>query len=205
MFKTKIAKIRFVIWSLALVAALFYFAYPLFNNQKIASQTKVASTQETPEIKPIDFSLTNQHGKVVNSKDWRGKYMLVYFGFSNCPDICPVDLANISGAVKLLGKKAEKLVPVFITIDPERDNVERLKEFASSFTPSLQALTGDKKEIDKIAESFKVYHSIDKSEGQYNVNHSGITYLLDEKGSFVTHFNHNDSPETISAKLGTML
>lgn len=140
------------------------------------------------------FQLTDHHGHKVSDKTYRGKYMLVYFGFTYCPDICPASLQVISAALDKLGKKADQLVPLFITVDPERDTAAKMADYVKSFSPRLIGLTGTPQQIQKAAHAYRVYYAKVKNEdypGDYTVDHSSFLYLMDRKGRFVTHFDHS--------------
>ena len=135
------------------------------------------------------FTLTDQHGTRISDSSFRGRLMLVYFGYSYCPDVCPTDLAAMSTAIDLLGLSGDAVQPIFITIDPERDTVQRLAEYASLFHPRLVALTGTPDEIHQVASEYRVYFEKSGSGPNYQVNHSDIIYLMDRDGNFVAPFN----------------
>ncbi len=151
------------------------------------------------------FTLTDQHGARVRDTDFRGCFMLVYFGYSSCPDICPADLATMAAAINLLGAEGDAVQPIFITIDPERDTVERLAEFAPLFHPRLLALTGTQEEVQQAAAAYRVYYEKAGDGTHYLMNHSGILYLMDRNGRFITHFAQGAEPrdlvEAIRAEL----
>jgi cytochrome oxidase Cu insertion factor (SCO1/SenC/PrrC family) len=148
------------------------------------------------------FTLQNMDGQQITERDLQGKYTLVYFGFTYCPDICPTTLLNISNALNRLGRLGEKVRPVFITLDPERDSTEVLKLYASNFHPSLLVLRGSPEQVKQAAEAYKVYYTKNMQEnGEYLVDHTGYAYLMDEKGNYLTHFTHEDNADTIMAIL----
>lgn len=155
------------------------------------------------------FTLTDQHGNIVRESDFRGKYMLVYFGFTNCPDICPTDMANTTQALNTLPKElVDKIAPIFITIDPRRDTVERIKSFAENFHPSLVALTGPKEEIARAQQSYRVYAAQVEEQGNtegYRMDHSAITYLMGPDGKYIAHFPHGTEPAEMTEKLNTVM
>jgi len=144
------------------------------------------------------FTLTDQHGTRISDSSFRGRLMLVYFGYSYCPDICPTDLAKISIAIDLLGLSGDVVQPIFITIDPERDTVQRLAEYASLFHPRLVALTGTLDEIRQVASEYRVYFEKSGTEPNYAMNHSDIIYLMGRDGRFITHFGQGTAPEQIA-------
>lgn len=154
------------------------------------------------------FTLTDHTGRRVTDKDFRGKYMLVYFGFTFCPDVCPSGLQVISAALDELGPKANKITPIFITVDPERDTPEQLAQYVSSFHPRLIGLTGTPEEIQAVAKEYRVYYrkvKDEKSTAEYTVDHTSIIYLMNPQGEFVTHFTHATPVATMVEKLKKVL
>ena len=151
------------------------------------------------------FELTDQHGKRVSDRDFRGRFMLVYFGYSFCPDVCPTDLAAMGAALDRLGAEGEAVQPIFITIDPERDTVRRLAEFAPLFHPRLVALTGTPEEIRQAAAAYRVYYEKAGDGPDYLMNHSGIIYLMDPEGRFLTHFPQGAAPEEIARQIRSQM
>ncbi|MCW5698360.1 MAG: SCO family protein [Rhodospirillales bacterium] len=152
------------------------------------------------------FKLIDQHGNVVTDVDFRGKYMLVFFGYTFCPDVCPTGLARNSEALELLGEKGDNIVPIFISVDPERDTVELLKNFADFFHPRLVALTGEKDMITEVAKAYRVYYAKvvepdNKDDEMYLIDHSAITYLMGPDGKYIRHFGHNLSAERMAELL----
>ena len=120
--------------------------------------------------------------------------MLVYFGFANCPMICPSDMSDISFALAALDKSmVEKIQPIFITIDPARDTVENLKTFVSNFHPKFQALTGTPEQIASVANAYRVYYKEAKSDElqEYLMDHSAYIYLMGPDGKYIGHFRHD--------------
>jgi protein SCO1/2 len=149
-----------------------------------------------------DFTLTDQSGKRVKDADFRGKIMLVFFGFTHCPDICPVTVATMSKVMPLLGNKVDQVVPIFITVDPERDTPKALKEYLANFDKRIIALTGSPKEIKKAADAYKVYFSVAEASkqknGDYSVDHSTIVYMMDKKGAYIRHFSYDTGEKEIA-------
>jgi cytochrome oxidase Cu insertion factor (SCO1/SenC/PrrC family) len=148
------------------------------------------------------FTLTDQHGAVVTEQDFAGRYMLIYFGYTYCPDFCPMSLSNMTQALDLLPpEQAEQVVPILITIDPERDTVEQLAEYAPLFHPRLVALTGTPEETRQAAKAYRVYFSkAGNGDGSdYLMDHSTFIYLMGPDGKYVRHFSHTATPEEIAA------
>ena len=139
------------------------------------------------------FTLTDQNGKRVTDQDFRGKYMLIFFGFTYCPDVCPSELQVMSAALDELGPVGEKIQPVFITIDPARDTPEAMKLYVSNFHPRMVGLTGSDQDIAAVAKAYRVYYA--KAKGaenapDYLMDHSTILYLMGPDGKFVKHFTY---------------
>jgi len=150
------------------------------------------------------FTLTTHTGEQVTQDMLKGQYSLIYFGFTHCPDICPTTLLVMSNALNDLGEQATRIKPVFITLDPERDSVEKLQQYVSSFHPRLVGLTGTPEQIKQAADAYKVYYTkveTPESALEYLVDHSGFIYLMDPKGEYITHFPHNVAEQTLAATL----
>lgn len=153
------------------------------------------------------FTLTNQDGQRVSSDQFDGQYRLVYFGYTYCPDICPVDLQQIGLAMKQLEESdpevAKRVQPIFITTDPERDTPAVMKEYVSAFHPRLIGLTGTPEEIAAVSKSFGVYALKQENEGssEYLVNHSRLAMLFGPKGEPIALLPHEDGADAIAAEL----
>lgn len=155
-----------------------------------------------------DFTLTDQRGMKRSTREFRGKYLLIYFGYSFCPDICPLGLENMSGALKLLGRDLDTIVPMFITVDPERDTVESLKIYATNYHSKLIMLTGNPVEIHSVLKSYKVYAAKAKPDGtmaDYLMDHSTLIYLMDPQGRFLKSFPHSMPSEELAKALNAEL
>lgn len=154
-----------------------------------------------------DFTLTDQHGMKRSTSEFHGKYQLIYFGYSFCPDICPLGLQNMSDALTALKRDMGEVQPIFVTIDPERDTVENLKIYASNFHPKFVMLTGTPQEVAPVLRNYKVYAAKakpDETLADYLMDHSTMVYLMDRKGQFLKSFPHTTPPEDL-AKAITML
>lgn len=149
-----------------------------------------------------DFTLTDQNNNQFNSKQLKGSPALIYFGFTHCPDICPLTLDKLSAVINTLNKYQIKIQPVFITIDPERDRPELLKEYLKHFGDNFIGLTGTNQEVKKVADLYKVYYAQSSSskggsDDNYMVDHSSFVYLLDANGSYISHFHGNSTADEI--------
>jgi cytochrome oxidase Cu insertion factor (SCO1/SenC/PrrC family) len=137
------------------------------------------------------FELTDHTGRVRTERDFRGQLLLVYFGFTYCPDICPADLQAIGLALDRLGNEAARVQPLFVTVDPERDTAEHLAEYVKLFHPRLIGLTGSLDAIRKAADAYKVYFAkvpIGKEANDYTVDHTAFIYLMDRDGNYLGFF-----------------
>ena len=154
------------------------------------------------------FTLTDNTGKHVTDQDYRGRYMLVFFGFTSCPDICPAGLQLMSGALEKLGPKAQRITPIFISVDPQRDTPEKLAAYVKNFDPRLVGLTGTPDEIAAVAKAYKVYYAKVPSKERpddYTMDHTSIIYVMDPKGEFITHFTPSTSVDEMATKLDKIL
>jgi protein SCO1/2 len=153
------------------------------------------------------FALTDQNGARRTDADFRGKLMLVYFGFTHCPDVCPTDLQQIGLAVDQLGGAGEMVQPIFITVDPERDTADHLKDYMPLFHPRFVGLTGDAAAIRDAARAYRVYYQKvereDKSD--YTVDHSAFIYLTDRDGRYLGFFPPGTSAERLAETMRSRL
>ena len=151
------------------------------------------------------FTLTDQNGRTVTEKDFRGKYTLVSFGYTFCPDICPTELGVMTEALNKLGAKGEAITPVFITIDPKRDTVEQVKNYVGSFHPRFVGLTGTEEQIRQAASAYRVYYAQadggDAKTDAYLMDHSTFIYLMSPEGEYVSHFGYGISADDLAARI----
>jgi protein SCO1/2 len=141
---------------------------------------------KSTDITGVDYGttlqLTDHTGRPRTLQDFRGKAVVLFFGFTHCPDVCPTTLADISGALKSLGAEAEKVQVLFVTVDPERDTREALGRYVTAFDPRFLGLYGDDAATRKTAQEFKIYYEKRKTGDSYSVDHSGQTYVIDPEG-----------------------
>ena len=148
------------------------------------------------------FQLTDQNGKAVTDKSLRGKPTLIFFGYTHCPDVCPTSLFEMSEVLRAMGKDADKVNALFISVDPERDTPATMKEYLSSFDPHLEGLSGDPAETAKVITSYRVYaKKVPTKDGDYTMDHTALIYLMDRDGRFVSPFNLKRTPEEAAADL----
>lgn len=154
------------------------------------------------------FQLIDHHGQTRTDTDFKGKIMLVYFGYSFCPDVCPTGLYHISQALQEMGPRAKEIQPLFITVDPERDTVQTLALYMENFHPQFLALTGTPDAIAKASKAYHVYAQKAQPDGtstDYLIDHSSIVYVMDRQGRFLTSFNHQTEPAQIKEILKSYL
>lgn len=148
------------------------------------------------------FSLVDGNGNPVSENDYRGRPLLVFFGYTNCPDVCPTTLSTIAEVIDGLGGKAEKLRYLFITVDPERDRPKVMAKYTAAFHPRIVGLTGTPAQVKSATSSFRVFYKKIKpkstTEG-YGMSHTAVTYLMDAKGRYLAHFSYGDEPDKILA------
>jgi protein SCO1/2 len=160
------------------------------------------------------FSLVDHNGKPVTSKDFSGKYMLVFFGYTHCLDICPVGLATITQALTEDKEQAAKIAPLFVSVDPARDTPAVLKVYLQHYYPGFVGLTGTKAQVEAAVKAYKVYasdagaheakeheHEHEHGGDDYLVDHSGFVYLMSPQGEYVTHFSGDISPQDMADEL----
>lgn len=164
-----------------------------------------ARSADLPSLFGGPFSLIDETGARVAPDSYAGKFMLVYFGYSYCPDICPTDLAVVGQALDSLGPLVERVQPLLISVDPERDRWESLAAFTDAFHPALVGLTGTEAEVAAAAKAYRVHRRKFRldgaSEDDYLVDHSTLTYLMGPDGRFVTMFPRGTTPARMTEVL----
>jgi protein SCO1/2 len=148
------------------------------------------------------FRLIDQHGQPVTDQDMKGRPFLVFFGFTHCPDVCPTTLFEVSEILGALGGDGDRVRALFVTVDPERDTPDKLKDYLSSFDPRLIAVTGDDAAIKAMERAYRVYAKrVPLEGGGYTMDHTAIVYLMDKDGRFVAPFNMKRRPAEAAAEL----
>jgi protein SCO1 len=153
------------------------------------------------------FSLVDHDSRAVGDESFRGRHVLVFFGFTHCKVVCPRALGRISRALELMGDDAERFAPLYISVDPERDTPARMKEFLSAY-PRFKGLTGTREQIDATKQAFRVFaqRQADAEEPDgYVVPHTAFTYVLDPQGAYVTHYADTIDAETMTSRLREVL
>ena len=183
----------------------------------IELQTREASVRPFQEVAIGGaFSLTNEKGEARSEADFAGAPMLIYFGFTYCPDVCPMSLDVMGAALETLEAQNPKLFaalqPVFISVDPLRDTPEQLSEYLSYFHPKISGLTGTPEQIAMVKKAFRVYavrrdlpEETAQDKGSYNVDHSSFFYLMDGKGRYLAHFDHGLEAQSLAQKIAAKL
>lgn len=152
------------------------------------------------------FTLTDHTGRTVTDTDFRGKYLLVYFGYTFCPDVCPTELGTMARVMDLLGRQADKVQPLFISVDPERDTVAQLKDYVALFHPRLVGLTGTPEQVQATAKAYRIYYKKapqpNAKPDEYLMDHSSFLYLMGPDGRFLGVYPANTSADRVAQDLG---
>lgn len=172
------------------------------RREALAVQAKAEAQPDAAKPAPAiggHFDLIDQDGKAVTDAAYAGKYTLVYFGFTYCPDMCPTGLQSISRAMDLLGDKAAGVQPLFITVDPERDTPKVVKEYVSNFHPSIIGLTGSPQQVAAAAKAYKVYYKKAEQvdDDNYMIDHSTLIFLMAPDGTFIDTFQEDVDPKLL--------
>ena len=203
-------KIFFVLLALLVLVT----SVQIWVNRDQTGQKNAMESVSKQDSTPIGgaFTLVDQEGKTRHDTDFRGQILLVAFGFTHCPDICPVTVATLSKTMEQLQAKAAQVTPLFITVDPQRDTSEVMKEFLTNFDKRIVGLTGTELQIKQVADAYKIYYARAQEEANnktdlagkntpdYNVDHSGYIYMMGKDGQFMRVFPYNvPEQEIISA------
>ena len=143
----------------------------------------------------------------MTDETYHGRYMLIYFGYTFCPDVCPATLQIVASALDSLGDEADVIQPVFITVDPERDTVEQMATYVDYFGDNMIGLTGTAEQIDAVARAYRVYYARaeDPSSTEYLMDHTSILYLMGPDGKFVKHFSYGTDPTELATQIAAHL
>jgi protein SCO1 len=196
---------RFALMAIALagllvVAAGVLLAMTLREGPQGAAGTGLASAIGGP------FQLIDQNGKPVSDADLKGKWQLVFFGYTHCPDTCPTALNEISLALDQLGKKRQDVEVVFITVDPERDTPDVLKSYVQSFDAPIIALTGSPEAVKQAAKAYRVFYAKHpRQDGDYDMDHSAVIYVMNPEGRFTATFTPDSTADAITRRLQKLI
>ena len=148
-----------------------------------------------------DFELHDPDGKIRTLADFRGKYVMLFFGYTSCPDVCPTTLSRAVEVRKLLGKDGERVQVIFVTVDPERDKPALLRDYTSAFDPDFLALYGDGAETSKVTKEFRVFFEHVPTGNSYTVNHTSLTYVFDPAGKLRLVEQHTLGADALAADI----
>jgi protein SCO1/2 len=154
------------------------------------------------------FTLTAGDGRTVTDRDFRGRWMLLYFGYTFCPDVCPTTLNEVAAALDKLGAKADRVQALFITVDPRRDSPAVIRDYTAAFSPRIMGLTGTPEQIAEVAREYRVYYApqaAGAAGGGYTVDHSSILYLMDPDGRFVVPIRTDETGAAMAADIAKRL
>ena len=183
------------------------FLFLLFSLPSHAHVTPQRSAAELKDVLKFNretiggpFTLIDERGRKRTDKDFRGKLLLVYFGYTSCPDVCPTDLQQIGAAIDSLGKAGDAVQPLFITLDPARDTTRRLAAYVPPFHPRLVGLGGNLFAVHKAADAYRVYFKKVPigNDGDYGIDHAAFTYLMDREGKYLGYFPPGTSASRIA-------
>ena len=195
MLRNRQALIPYLLLVAALIGGVLWY-----ESEKVPGLGRVVTTGQADVGGP--FQLTDQSGKRVSDKDFRGRYMLIYFGYSFCPDVCPTTLAVMAQALEKLGDRSQRIAPILITIDPERDTPKVLEDYVKAFGPSFVGLTGSVAEIKAVEKKYRVYAVKKPLEGgNYGMDHSSVIYLMGPDGKLVSFYDEAISPDDLAKEL----
>jgi protein SCO1/2 len=195
MLKTKEALIPYLLLVAAMAGGLIWH-----ESENVPGLGKTVTSGKVEVGGP--YTLTDQNGKKVSSADFHGKYQLIYFGYSFCPDVCPTTLGVISQALDKMGVDQNRIVPIFITIDPERDTPKVLQSYMAAFGPRFVGLTGTPAEIAAVEKEYRVYAKKQPlPSGGYGMDHSSVIYLMGADGRLVTFYDELISPDQLEKDL----
>ncbi len=205
-------RIRIILWLLIATAAAIVGAQlvlqTITNDQATRTAEEQARTAKevAREVVTGEFSLIDHHGNPVKDEDYRGYWLLIFFGYTHCPDVCPTSLGVVGLVMDELGPDADKVQPLFITIDPARDTPEIMAEYVADFHPRIIGLSGSSEQIKAAAHSHRAYYAkaptmegLEEVVGEYAMDHSAYLYLMDSEGVYAHVFSPTDTVEEIAA------
>lgn len=193
--------VRYIAWASVVAVTCFVGTASVLWYQK-QPQSQAAAVASIGG----DFSLVTTDGVAVNEATYLGKPRAMFFGFTHCPEVCPTTLYEASNWMKALGDDAEKLSFLFVSVDPERDNPEVLKEYMSAFEGGIVGLTGDPGDVSAMVKAYRVYvRKVELEDGDYTVDHTAAVYLMDKNGDFVGSINFNEDQDSAVKKLRNLV
>ena len=196
----RLTSLQKILWAAVGVAVLAYGAVVL--RPVAPGSTPVVTIEQ--QLRP-EFRLTDATGRLVTNSDFAGRFQLVFFGFTNCPDICPTTLAEVADVMDALGPDAARVQPLFISVDPERDAGAGLAAYTAAFHPSILGLTGSAEETQAAAFSFKIAFAKEPLGETYTMAHSAALYLIGPDGNWLRQFDYGTQAANITADLKSRL
>ncbi|MDP2621279.1 MAG: SCO family protein [Hyphomicrobiales bacterium] len=188
----------------ALAAALVITAIAVFTLSRPGGIGTVISSGEAQVGGP--FTMTDENGGPVTEKSLLGKPSILFFGFTYCPEVCPTTLYDMSAVLEKMGDDADRINAVFISVDPERDTPQAMKDYLQAFNPHIRGFTGTPEETREIAKAYRVYYrKVPLEGGDYTVDHTALVYLFDAEGKFVSPLNLKQAPEKAAAPIRALL
>lgn len=191
---------------IGLAVVLVLVLWMMMLNQRF-SETPAETTHTGQAAIGGAFTMVDHNGETVTEQTFLGKHALYFFGFTFCPDVCPLTMQHVTMALTMLGEAADRIQPVFVTIDPERDTPEALNAYVKHFHPAIRALTGSPAQVEAMIKTFKVYAKkvVTEDSTDYLMDHSSIVYVMDPQGQYVTHFSHQTKPGEMVTALRPLL
>lgn len=198
---SRYARLRVLLWALVGVVVLGFVAQWAWQNW--SDRTPRTAMESARDLISGEFALIDHTGAAVTDETYRGKWLVVFFGYTFCPDVCPTTLTTVSEAVDRLGAAASQVQPLFITVDPQRDTVDRMAEYVAAFDAGIVGLTGAPEQIEAAAASFRAYYAKASAanDSDYLMDHSALLYILDPNGRFAAFVSTGGDVEAIVAKL----
>lgn len=204
-------RVYHIVWIICIILAVLFFALDIPRQGMQRADTSETLLDATRTIAGAEsfggaFTLTDHHGNTVTETSWPDKYRLVYFGFTFCPDVCPLGLTTIANALDRLPKEMQDIIqPILVTVDPERDDAETLKQYVTLFNPNFIGLTGTVDQIEHMKKLYKVYAAKDGSGDEYMINHSAFTYFVAPDGTLIGLYPHETSAKEMAEQIETLL
>jgi protein SCO1/2 len=192
---------------LYLILLLMIFIAALSGCNKDSVTKKFHSTDITGVDFGTDFKLTDHNGKIRTLADFKGKVVVMFFGYTHCPDVCPTTLSDVAQALNLLGESASKVQVLFVTVDPERDTQALLAQYVPAFNPNFLGLYGDEAATIKVAKDFRVFYQkhTSKNDQRYDVDHTAGTYVFDTSGKLRLFMSYGQGADIIAEDLKVLL
>lgn len=203
----RLSATRKALWAAVFVAAGAWLAVTAWSEYRQDGAVESVGTARQSAIE-ADFALTDHRGQPRRDEDFAGQWLLVFFGFTNCPDVCPLGLSTIADVMDGLGEDAGRVQPLFVSIDPERDTPAAMADYVPAFHPAIVGLTGSTAQVADAAESFHAYYEkIEEPTAPdgYTMSHSASIYLIGPDGAFIKPYSYNATPEEIAVDLKEQL